>query len=120
MRLLVDQDIYKITIDLLREWGHDLLTVRELGLEQVQDEDLLERAQAENRLLLTRDKGFGGLVFLNKELAMGVILLRMTSMNTKEVHHELRRLLEESQPDHVWKATSSLHPLLSGSDLLNL
>jgi predicted nuclease of predicted toxin-antitoxin system len=44
MRLLVDQDIYKSTIDLLREWGHDLLTAKELGLRQVQDEDLLKRA----------------------------------------------------------------------------
>ena len=68
MRLFVDQDIYKITIDHLREWGRDLLTAKELELQQVQDEDLLKRAQAENRLLLTRDKGFGGLVFLNKVL----------------------------------------------------
>ena len=52
-------------------------------------------------MLITRDKGFGGLVFLNKELAMGVILLRMTPMNTKEVHHELRRLLEEHGEDEL-------------------
>ena len=51
MRLLADQDIYKITIDHLREWGHDLLTAKELGLQQVPDEDLLRRAQKEDRLL---------------------------------------------------------------------
>lgn len=73
MRLLIDQDIYKITMDHLREWEHDLLTAKELGLQQGSDEDLLKRAQGENRLLITRDKGFGGLVFLNKELATGVI-----------------------------------------------
>jgi predicted nuclease of predicted toxin-antitoxin system len=101
MRLLVDQDIYKITIDHLREWGHDLLTAKELGLEQVQDEDLLKRAQAENRLLLTRDKGFGGLVFLNKELSTGVILLRMTPTSAEEVHHQLHRLLEEHSEDEL-------------------
>jgi predicted nuclease of predicted toxin-antitoxin system len=95
MRLLVDQDIYKITIDRIREWGHDLLTAKELGLQQASDEDLLKRSQAEKRLLLTRDKGFGGLVFLNKELSTGVILLRMTPMVVEEVHHELHRVLEE-------------------------
>ena len=41
MRLLVDQDIYKITIDHLREWGHNILTAKELGLQQVPDSDLL-------------------------------------------------------------------------------
>jgi len=101
MRLLVDQDIYRSTIDLLREWGHDLLTAKELGLQQVQDEDLLKRAQTENRLLLTRDKGFGGLVFLNKELSTGVILLRMTPTSAEEVHHQLRHLLEEHGEDEL-------------------
>jgi predicted nuclease of predicted toxin-antitoxin system len=95
MRLLADQDIYKITIDNLREKGQDVLTAKELGLQQSSDKDLLKRARAEKRLLLTRDKGFGGLVFLNKELSTGVILLRMTPMVAEEVHHELHRLLEE-------------------------
>jgi predicted nuclease of predicted toxin-antitoxin system len=71
MRLLVDQGIYKITIDNLREGGHDVLTAKELGLHQASDEDLLKRAQADNCLLLTRDKGFGGLVFLNKDCQQG-------------------------------------------------
>jgi predicted nuclease of predicted toxin-antitoxin system len=95
MRFLVDQDIYKTTIDNLREWGHDVLTAKELGFQQASDQDLLKRAQAEKRLLLTRDKGFGGLVFLNRELSTGVILLRMTPWVAEEVHHELHRLLEE-------------------------
>jgi len=50
-------------------------------------------------LLLTRDKGFGGLVFLNKELSTGVILLRMTPVSAEDVHHELHRLLEEHGED---------------------
>jgi predicted nuclease of predicted toxin-antitoxin system len=95
MRLLVDQDIYKITIDNLREWGHDVLTAKELGLQQASDQDLLKRAQTEKLLLLTRDKGFGGLVFLNKQLSTGVILLRTTPWIAEEVHHEFHRLLEE-------------------------
>jgi predicted nuclease of predicted toxin-antitoxin system len=101
MRLLIDQDIYKITMDHLREWGHDLLTAKELGLQQASDEDLLKRAQGENRLLITRDKGFGGLVFLHKELSTGVILLRMTPVSAEEVHHELHRLLEEHAEDEL-------------------
>jgi predicted nuclease of predicted toxin-antitoxin system len=101
MRFLVDQDIYKISIDNLREWGHDVLTAKELGLQQASDQDLLKRAQAEKRLLLTRDKGFGGLVFLNKELSTGVILLRMTPWVAEEVHHELYRLLEEHAEEEL-------------------
>jgi predicted nuclease of predicted toxin-antitoxin system len=110
MRFLADQDIYKITTDNLREWGHDLLTAKEIGLQQASDEDLLKRAQTENRLLLTRDKGFGGLVFLNKELSTGVILLRMTPVSTEEVHHELHRLLKEHGEDELKKVFCVVEP----------
>ena len=110
MRFLVDQDIYKITIDHLRKWGHDLLTAEEIGLQQASDEDLLKRAQAENRLLFTRDKGFGGLIFLNKELSTGVILLRMTPVSAEEVHHELHRLLEEHGEDELKKIFCVVEP----------
>jgi len=64
-------------------------------LQQAPDEDLLKRAQPGKRLLLTRDKVFGGLFFLNKELSTGVILLRMTPTVAEEVHHELHRLFEK-------------------------
>ncbi len=110
MRLLVDQDIYKISIDNLREWGHDVLTAKELGLQQASDQDLLKRAKEENRLLLTRDKGFGGLVFLNKELSTGVILLRMTPVSAEDVHHELHRLLDEHDEDELKKAFCVVEP----------
>ncbi len=101
MRLLVDQDIYKITIDHIRQLGHDLITARELGLQQATDEDLLKRGRVEKRLLLTRDKGFGGLVFLKKELSTGVILLRMTPAVAEEVHRELHRLFEEHDEEEL-------------------
>jgi predicted nuclease of predicted toxin-antitoxin system len=110
MRLLVDQDIYKITIDYLREWGHDLLTVKEIGLQQASDDDLLKKAQGENRLFITRDKGFGGLVFLNKVLSTGVILLRMTPGSAEEEHRELLRLLGEHGEDELKKAFCVVEP----------
>lgn len=32
MRLLIDQDVYRVTIDQLKEWGHDVVTAKELGM----------------------------------------------------------------------------------------
>lgn len=95
MRLLVDQDVYKITVDRLKEWGHDVATVKELGLQGSPDEDVLRIARMENRLLITRDKGFGTLVFLNKTLSTGVITLKITPTTIEEIHQEIHRLLEE-------------------------
>ena len=41
MRFLADQDLYKVTIDQLKNWGHDVVTVKELGMQGAMDEDLL-------------------------------------------------------------------------------
>ncbi len=59
MRFLIDQDVYRITIDELKEWGHDVVTAKELGMQQASDQDLLRKAREIDRLLITRDKDFG-------------------------------------------------------------
>ena len=56
MRLLIDQDVYRVTIDQLKEWGHDVVTAKELGTQRAADEDLLRKARELDRLLITRDE----------------------------------------------------------------
>ena len=99
MRLLADQDIYKATLNQLKEWGHDIVSAKELGMQGAKDEDLLRKAKLEKRLLITRDKDFGTLVFLNKELSTGVIFLKITPVTIMEVHQEIHRLFKEHKEE---------------------
>jgi predicted nuclease of predicted toxin-antitoxin system len=101
MRLLADQDVYQVTIDRLKQWGHDVVTVKELGLQGSPDEDVLRIARIENRLLITRDKGFGTLIFLNKTWSTGVITLKITPVTIEEVHQEVHRLFEEHTEEEL-------------------
>lgn len=94
MRFLADQDVWKVTVELLRGWGHDVLTAKESGLARAADEELLEKAREDDRILITRDKDFGYLVFLGHMNSAGVILLRITPQTAEEVHAELGRFLE--------------------------
>ena len=56
MRLLADEDSQsRILIRLLREAGHDVLTVNEAGLHTHGDQEVFARAQSEQRVLLTRN-----------------------------------------------------------------
>lgn len=41
MRLLLDQDVYAVTAGLLRELGHDVVLVAQIGLSQGEDEEIL-------------------------------------------------------------------------------
>ena len=95
MRILTYQDIYQMTIEWLKENGHNVVTAKDLGMQRSSDEELLIKAKAMNMLFLTRDKDFGALVFLKQKPYCGVILLRMSPKNIKKVHQELRIILNE-------------------------
>ena len=95
MRFLADQDVYQRTVDHLCALEHDVLRARDAGLARASDEELLRYAHREQRLLITRDKDFGALVFLMRRQHSGVILLRMNPLTVDAVHQELRRLLKK-------------------------
>ena len=76
MRFLLDQDVYAATARLLSDLGHDVVPVAQIGLSQADDEELLQVAQEQSRIFVTRDRDFGNLVFV-KRLGAGVQYLRM-------------------------------------------
>jgi predicted nuclease of predicted toxin-antitoxin system len=93
MRFIADQDVYWLTIRVLREWGHEVTTARDLGMQKASDEDLLDKARARSKIFLTRDKDFGTLTFLKEKISTGIIFLRCSPTNLDAVHQELKRLL---------------------------
>ncbi len=92
MKFLLDQNVYFKTALFLKNLGHDVLRVAEIGLESAPDEKLLQKAQELDRILVTRDKDFGNLVFV-KGMKIGVILLRLDPSNVDRVHCVLERVL---------------------------
>lgn len=101
MKLLLDQDVYGLTVRFLIESGYDLLTVAQLDMSQAPDEEVLKTAQAQNRILITRDRDYGNLIFV-KGLGSGVIYLRMQPNTLPAVHSELLRVLGMyTEPDLI-------------------
>ena len=78
MRLLADENLNEVEVNLLRERGHNLVWIEE-ETPGIEDLEVLLRATNEERLLLTHDKGhFGRLVFRCKQNApYGIILFRI-------------------------------------------
>src|SRR5205807_4149839 len=89
---LADQDVYATTIQYLRERGHDVVPVAELGLARADDTELLRVSHAESRIFLTRDRDFGNLTFV-QALGAGVIFLRILPSTQVSVHQELESAL---------------------------
>lgn len=109
MKFLADQDVYARTVQYVRGLGHDIITAYEIGLSEAADTDLLRKAREQNRIFITRDRDFGGLVFV-EESGSGVIYLRMLPSTQNAVHAELERMLSIYSEDELKKSFVVVEP----------
>lgn len=75
-KLLFDENIGAIVAASLRQEGYDVVSILE-ETPGAQDREVLERARAERRILITLDRDFGRLIFLRSQEHVGVIFLRL-------------------------------------------
>lgn len=85
MRLLANENFPLDAVEALRAEGHDIAWIRE-DSRGTSDENILLRAQEENRIVVTFDKDFGELAFRSKLPAQsGVILFRVTPKSSQYI-----------------------------------
>lgn len=92
MRFLVDECTGPKVAQWLHSEGHEVVSVFEdhRGLD---DEYILQRAQAERRILITNDQDFGERVFRRGETHDGIILLRLQDERSVVKIETLQRVL---------------------------
>ena len=99
MRILANENFPGDAIDALRRLGHDVFWVR-MEAPGSADEDVLERAQAESRIVATFDKDFGELAFrFGLPADSGVILFRIRSPSPRSV---VRTIVAAFSQDMNW------------------
>jgi predicted nuclease of predicted toxin-antitoxin system len=117
MRLLADENMHPRIIRALRHAGHDVMAVSDVARSSPDDE-VLDLADGERRVLLTFDKDFGELAFLWGRGSAGIILLRLPKMPLAERSSRLCEALpalESQAPGHfvvVTKDELRIRPLL--------
>lgn len=74
--LLTDENIDAEVVRFLRQHGFNVRDVCEEGLRGAADIDLIRRAVAENRVLVTHDSDFGTLAVHAGEPIVGLLFLR--------------------------------------------
>jgi predicted nuclease of predicted toxin-antitoxin system len=91
MNILADENIEKSVIDFLHE-SQNIISIAELK-PGITDHEVAELANNSNAILLTEDKDFGEIVFRQKMIKSGVILLRLHGQPTQIKINILRELL---------------------------
>lgn len=75
MNFLADESCSGLVVRALREAGHDVSAIAETS-PGITDDQVLEIALKENRILITEDLDFGNLVHVSGRPSVGVILMR--------------------------------------------
>lgn len=79
----------------LRAAGYDAVHVRDLGLSRASDEDILDRAAAEDRIVVSADTDFGHLLRAGRRTGPSVILIRGAKATPRQRHDLLLGVLRE-------------------------
>ena len=82
MKFLADEGVDAPIVKALKEEGFHVFYIAEED-PGIEDEAILQKAQAEELTLITRDKDFGELVYHLGKLHSGVILIRLAGIKPK-------------------------------------
>lgn len=82
LRLPLDQMLDEEVAGALRESGHDVVRVSEVGLACASDAEILQRAVGDGRMLITFDEHFGDWTVLPLSTHPGVIRIKSDPTTT--------------------------------------
>jgi len=98
MRVLVDENIPRMTVNRLRELGNDVKDIRGTEVQGLGDRDLWSIAMTEGRLLITTDKGF---TEYRGTAHHGILIVRLRQPNRLKIHRSVMTAVERFK-DAEW------------------
>lgn len=78
IKFLIDENIEKPIIDYLKENDFDVKLVSDIS-RALTDDKVIKLTNNENRILVTNDKDFGELVYRQRKISKGILLIRANS-----------------------------------------
>ena len=80
LSFVADENVESDVVVALRELGHDVVDVVHSS-PGAADDSLLESARSRNAILITSDKDFGDLVYRQRKMTAGVVLMRLAGLS---------------------------------------
>jgi len=91
MNILADENIPLMTVTALRKLGHDVKDIRGTDQQGLHDEELWTLALAEERMLITTDKGF---TERRHDRHSGILVVRLRQPNRLKIHSAVLLAME--------------------------
>lgn len=94
MRFIANENVEKRIVNALRKNNHDVVYCAELK-SRMDDDIILQMANKEKRILITNDKDFGELIYIQRKIAYGVLLLCFQTENSLHKSKIINEVLEK-------------------------
>lgn len=101
LRIYLDQMFQLDVAESLRGEGYDVMRASEFGQARADDQEILQKAIEENRILITLDEHFGDWVILPLKQHPGVIRLKVNPTTSKNVIEILLPFLKLYSSDQL-------------------
>jgi len=98
MKVLVDENIPRMTVNQLRDLGHDVKDIRGTADQGLGDPGLWSLAMTESRLLISTDKGF---TEHRRAAHHGILIVRLRQPNRVRIHQSVMNAIGRFQ-DAEW------------------
>jgi hypothetical protein len=91
VKIKVDENISVSGVNLLRNDGHDVATVREQGLGGAADDRIFAVCASEERILITLDRDFGHVPRFPPQRSAGIVILDLGGPESQRLLHDRLR-----------------------------
>ena len=95
MNFLVDENIPRMTVDWLRDSGHDVRDIRGTTQQGLEDPELWHETLSQNRILVTTDRGFAQYRGPDHP---GILIVRLRQPNRLKIHQAVTIAVNRFSP----------------------
>jgi predicted nuclease of predicted toxin-antitoxin system len=89
VKFLVDANMSPRFAELLRAAGHDAIAVRDLGLADASDDEILDHAASASQVIISHDTDFGTLLAFHRLSSPSFVLIRSSESLSPDEHAEV-------------------------------
>ena len=96
IKFLADENLEKPIVDYLRGKGYEVLYIAEIS-PSMKDEEIMQLANKDERILITNDRDFGELTFHKRKVTSGIILIRAMDEKSQNKVELIKHVLIETK-----------------------
>lgn len=108
MNFFADEGVDGQIVARLRNDGHDVLYAAE-NIAGTDDDEILQLANKDKRILITRDKDFGELAYRDKKVHSGIILNRLYELTSEKKAEIVSKVIKDFEEELIGSFTV-IHP----------